>query len=203
MQKTQVWSLDQKDPLEKEMATHSSILACKIPWTEEPGRLTVRWVTKSQTWLSDLTSTTNGSTGVQNSYNSNIKDHWSQITITDITIMKSSEIMWKLWLLRIQGNTRLFRIFSLLISIPRQVQGGLCRWTRALQGGQSPGKEKHWPCKLNAGLTVTCKAMQILTKASEGLGRKRLMSWGSGMFCLKRKGLRCKNYLLKRVGFYV
>ena len=36
---TQVLSLGQEDPLEKEMATHSSILAWKIPWTEEPGRL--------------------------------------------------------------------------------------------------------------------------------------------------------------------
>ena len=36
---TQVQSLSQKDPLEKEMATHSSILAWRIPWTEEPGRL--------------------------------------------------------------------------------------------------------------------------------------------------------------------
>ena len=34
-----VWSLDQEDPLEKEMATHSNILAWEIPWTEEPGRL--------------------------------------------------------------------------------------------------------------------------------------------------------------------
>ena len=32
-------SLAQKDPLEKEMATHSSMLASKIPWTEEPSRL--------------------------------------------------------------------------------------------------------------------------------------------------------------------
>ena len=39
MQKTQVWSLGQEDLLEKRMATHSSILAWKIPWTEEPGRL--------------------------------------------------------------------------------------------------------------------------------------------------------------------
>ena len=39
MWKTQVRSLDQKDPLEKEMATHSSILAWKIPWMEEPGGL--------------------------------------------------------------------------------------------------------------------------------------------------------------------
>ena len=35
MQETQFQSLDWKDPLEKEMATHSSILAWKIPWTEE------------------------------------------------------------------------------------------------------------------------------------------------------------------------
>ena len=36
MQETCVWSLCQKDPLEKEMATHSSILAWRIPWTEKP-----------------------------------------------------------------------------------------------------------------------------------------------------------------------
>ena len=36
---TWVQSLGQEDPMEKEMATHSSILAWKIPWTEEPGRL--------------------------------------------------------------------------------------------------------------------------------------------------------------------
>ncbi|MDU9778308.1 hypothetical protein, partial [Helicobacter pylori] len=39
MQETQVQSLGQEDPLEKEMATHSSTLAWKIPGTEEPGRL--------------------------------------------------------------------------------------------------------------------------------------------------------------------
>ena len=39
MQDTQVRSLGQEDPLEKEMATHSSIFAWEIPWTEEPGRL--------------------------------------------------------------------------------------------------------------------------------------------------------------------
>ena len=39
MWETQVQSLGQEDPLEKEMATHSSILACKVPWTEEPGGL--------------------------------------------------------------------------------------------------------------------------------------------------------------------
>ena len=39
MKATHVQSLGGEDPLEKEMATHSSILAWRIPWTEEPGRL--------------------------------------------------------------------------------------------------------------------------------------------------------------------
>ena len=39
MQETQVPSLDQEDPLEKEMATHSSVLAWRILWTEESGGL--------------------------------------------------------------------------------------------------------------------------------------------------------------------
>ena len=39
MQETQVRSLGQEDSLEEGMATHSSILAWRIPWTEEPGRL--------------------------------------------------------------------------------------------------------------------------------------------------------------------
>ena len=39
MQETRVQSLGQEDPLEKEMATHSSILAWRIPWMEEPGGL--------------------------------------------------------------------------------------------------------------------------------------------------------------------
>ena len=39
MQEIQVQSLGREDPLEKEMATHSSILAWGIPWTEEPGGL--------------------------------------------------------------------------------------------------------------------------------------------------------------------
>ena len=39
VQEIQVHSLGQNDPLEKEMATHSSILVQRIPWTEEPGGL--------------------------------------------------------------------------------------------------------------------------------------------------------------------
>ena len=52
MQEIYVLSLSQEDPLEKGMATHSSILAWKIPWTEEPGRLPSMAVTKSWTRLS-------------------------------------------------------------------------------------------------------------------------------------------------------
>ena len=40
--KTRVWSLCQEDPLEESMATHTSILAWRIPWTEEPGGLQSR-----------------------------------------------------------------------------------------------------------------------------------------------------------------
>ena len=39
LQETRVQSLGEEDPLEKEMATHSSTLACRIPWAEEPGGL--------------------------------------------------------------------------------------------------------------------------------------------------------------------
>ena len=63
MQETRVQSLGWEDPLEKEMATNSSILAWKIPWTEEPGRLqsegsqTVghNWTTNTHNPALDLT----------------------------------------------------------------------------------------------------------------------------------------------------
>ena len=48
-----VRSLGQEDPLEEEMATHSSILAWKIPWREQPGGL--HGAAKSRTWLSTHT----------------------------------------------------------------------------------------------------------------------------------------------------
>ena len=54
MLETWVQSLGQEDPMEKGMATHSSILAWRISWTMEPGGLhTVHGITKSRTWLSD------------------------------------------------------------------------------------------------------------------------------------------------------
>ena len=48
-QETWVRSLGGEEPLEKEMTTHSSILAWEMPWTEEPGGLLVHGVTKSRT----------------------------------------------------------------------------------------------------------------------------------------------------------
>ena len=53
MQETWIRSLGWEDPLEKGMATHSSILAWRIPWTEEPGRVYSMW-SQSQTQLSDF-----------------------------------------------------------------------------------------------------------------------------------------------------
>ena len=56
MWETQVLSLGEEDPLEKEMATHSSTLAWKIPWMEEPGQLNSLWGRKeSDTTECDFT----------------------------------------------------------------------------------------------------------------------------------------------------
>ena len=56
VQETRVRSLGWEDPLEEEMATHSSILAWRIPWTEEPGGLQSTG-SQSRTRLSDFTFT--------------------------------------------------------------------------------------------------------------------------------------------------
>ena len=53
MQETQLQSLGQEDPLEKGMATHSNILAWRIPWTEECGGLQPMGSQRSQTCLSN------------------------------------------------------------------------------------------------------------------------------------------------------
>ena len=51
VQETWVQSLSQEDPLEEGMATHSSVFAWRIPWTEEPGGAVVRGVAESRTRL--------------------------------------------------------------------------------------------------------------------------------------------------------
>ena len=67
MQKTQVWSLDLEDPLEREMATHSSILGWTILCTEEPGRLQsmglqrvgLDWMTNTHVVIAEIKYATN------------------------------------------------------------------------------------------------------------------------------------------------
>ena len=72
MQEMWVWSLGWEDPLEKEMAIHSSIVAWKILQTEEPGGATVRGVAKSRTRLSNFTNPP--STGIVSRFLNN----WTQ-----------------------------------------------------------------------------------------------------------------------------
>ena len=55
IQETLVLSLDQEDPLDKEMKTHTSILAWEIPWTEEPGGLRGLWGCKELDITEQLT----------------------------------------------------------------------------------------------------------------------------------------------------
>ena len=70
MQETQVQSLGQEDPLEKEMATHSSILAWKIPWTEKPGTLQSMGSQRARhKWTISLTLMNSGSNGKASAYN--------------------------------------------------------------------------------------------------------------------------------------
>ena len=61
MQGMQIQSLGQEDPLQKKMATHSSILAWKSPMDRVAWQAIVHGVTKSGAWLSDLATTTSGS----------------------------------------------------------------------------------------------------------------------------------------------
>ena len=64
MQDTWVWSLGQEDPLEKGMTTHSSILAWRIPWTEEPGGLYSPWGRKVSDMTERLTLSDAGDVGL-------------------------------------------------------------------------------------------------------------------------------------------
>ena len=68
--------LGQDDPLEEEMATHSSILAWRIPWTGEPGRLQSMGVTKSQTCLSYYTDSLVAVRRLLTAVASVAEEHW-------------------------------------------------------------------------------------------------------------------------------
>ena len=84
MRETWVWSLGQEDLLEKEMATHSSILAWRIPWTEELGGLQSMesqraghdWMTSPSLWVSSVESL------------------WASATMTVIWIIEARQWSW-------------------------------------------------------------------------------------------------------------
>ena len=71
MQETRIWYLDQEDPLEKEIATHSSILAWEIPWTEEPG-------------------------GLQSMGTQRVRNDWSNLAHTDVMALLMIRFIFKI-----------------------------------------------------------------------------------------------------------
>ena len=71
MQEIWVQSLGQEDSLEKELTTHSSVLAWEIPWTEEPGKLQFMGLQRSRTWPSKYTQQQNTSNSKINMSNKN------------------------------------------------------------------------------------------------------------------------------------
>ena len=103
MQKAWVWAPGQEDPVEKEMATHSSIIASEIPWTEEPGRLQsvelqiVRhnFMIKQQTNNKDFRSQNQNMWGILYLYNTlplkKRKHFHAQFIFYDIIIIDSQE----------------------------------------------------------------------------------------------------------------
>ena len=122
MQETQVQSLGQEDPLEKQMATHSSILAWRLPWTEEPGglqstglqRVRHNWVTKySSLFYKQMESPS-----------FSLKDIWTSGPVWALNknicsdpTLKSFE-NWILLLLRFCLLSILFRVLPPLVSSP-------------------------------------------------------------------------------------
>ena len=79
MQETWVQSLGREDLLEKEMATHSSILAWRIPWTEEPGRLYSPWDGRE----SDMTEQLNNNSLINLIGNKSFKQSLKKFIITN------------------------------------------------------------------------------------------------------------------------
>ena len=97
MQETWVGSLGQDVSLEKVIATYSSILAWRIPWTEEPGRLQSSGVAESRTWLSDfpilLVGLYNGLATLESSLAVSLKDkHAATIWSSSYTV---GHLSWK------------------------------------------------------------------------------------------------------------
>ena len=111
MQETRVQSLRWEDPLEKEMASHSSIF-WEIPWTDEPRRLQ-SWSHKSRTWPSNLKTVTVTVTvtveQLNNSNNNNCFCQLPQILITCVLLFQNiSNLPWFFSLAHILLRSMLF-----------------------------------------------------------------------------------------------
>ena len=87
MQETQVPSLGGEGPLEKEMATHSSILAWEMPCTEKPGGLQSMGLKKSWTGLSDWTTTSSIPTSTQCHLWTNLSDSGAYLTLGQFVLL--------------------------------------------------------------------------------------------------------------------
>ena len=88
MQEARVQSLGQEDSLEKEMATHSSILAWRIPWTEEPGRLQSMGSQRVGHNLSNLACTHVFSRGTEMDFYNNVNSNFTHKMLADEPGMK-------------------------------------------------------------------------------------------------------------------
>ena len=102
MQKNQIWSLSQEDPLEKGMATYSSILAWRIPWTEDSGRLQSLG-SQSQKQLSDFCFTVS----VQIYYGKK-RNFIASLNLRGrsyfINITEANHLTFQIWKLRLKGK---------------------------------------------------------------------------------------------------
>ena len=105
MQEVQVQSLDWEDPLEEEMATHSSILAWKISWMEEPGR--VQSMRSQRVTVSNMDTTEQLST--QSSWGIHEKKRWRK---------HSTEGQDPMWILNTRGLALLLTTWCIVSVIP-------------------------------------------------------------------------------------
>ena len=102
MRETWVWSLGQEDPLEKEMAMHSSTLAWKIPWTQKPGgpqsmgsqRIRHNWATSLSLYCSVAKSCPTLSCNLQTRDSLSFTIFWNLLTLTAIeSVMPSNHLI--------------------------------------------------------------------------------------------------------------
>ena len=160
MQETWARSLGQEDPLEKGMAAHSSILAWRIPWTEEPGRLQSMSSQKRQIWLSNNNIKVHINSKCERQV-LNVNLHESQMHFSS-TFLFSTSLIWQTQKKKI-GKTQKadlitskymlrgtqFKVQSLQV-ISENIKGG---WQIAGDRAETSLSDKHSlrPCLLRKG----------------------------------------------------